>query len=55
MIRALAYCGFCYRPEISLPLSGVQSAAVKIMAAGQLRLLWSDVEWPFAPERLATS
>jgi gas vesicle protein GvpL/GvpF len=55
MSRALAYCGFCHRPEISLPSRGVQSAAVKIVAEGELRLLWSEVEWPFAPERMQKS
>ena len=55
MNRALAYCGFCHRPEISLPASGVQSATVKVMAAGELSLVWSEVEWPFVPERMQKS
>ncbi|HZS25993.1 MAG TPA: GvpL/GvpF family gas vesicle protein [Candidatus Angelobacter sp.] len=52
MSRALAYCAFCHRPEISLPSTGVTAADVRVMAEGELRLLWSEVEWPFAPERM---
>ncbi|HET9284224.1 MAG TPA: GvpL/GvpF family gas vesicle protein [Candidatus Angelobacter sp.] len=52
MSRALAYCAFCYRLEISLPSTGVTAADVRVMAEGELRLLWSEVEWPFAPERM---
>ncbi|HKV95367.1 MAG TPA: GvpL/GvpF family gas vesicle protein [Candidatus Angelobacter sp.] len=52
MSRALAYCAFCYRPEISLPPKGVTTADVQVMAEGELRLLWSEVAWPFAPERM---
>lgn len=55
MIRALAYCGFCHRPEISFPTTGVRSATVQAMAEGELRLLWSEVEWPFGPERIQKS
>ncbi len=52
MSRALAYCAFCHREGNALPAAGVAAAAVRVMAAGELRLLWSEVEWPFAPERL---
>ncbi|HWG39555.1 MAG TPA: GvpL/GvpF family gas vesicle protein [Candidatus Acidoferrales bacterium] len=52
MIRALAYCAFCFRPEISLPPTGVTAADVRVVAEGELRLLWSEVEWPFASERM---
>jgi hypothetical protein len=52
MIRALAYCAFCHSPEISLPATGVTSAMVQVMAEGELRLLWSEVGWPFAAERM---
>lgn len=55
MSRALAYCAFCHRPEISLPPKGVTAADVRVMAEGELRLLWSEVEWPFAPERMQKS
>jgi Gas vesicle synthesis protein GvpL/GvpF len=48
--RALAYCAFLHAPETSLPQTGVGSAAVQAMAAGGLRLLWSEVEWPFRAE-----
>ncbi len=49
MKRALAYCGFLYAPEISLPATGVRSAEVQVISQRELRLLWSQVEWPFAP------
>ncbi|HET9839348.1 MAG TPA: GvpL/GvpF family gas vesicle protein [Candidatus Angelobacter sp.] len=52
MSRALAYCAFLHRPEISLPETGVRSAAVQVMAERELRLLWSEVEWPFNPAQL---
>jgi len=52
MSHALAYCGFLHRQEISLPNSGVRSAAVQALAEGELRLLWSEVEWPFNPADL---
>jgi hypothetical protein len=47
MSRVLAYCGFQHSPEISLPARGVQRAPVEAMSFGNLRLLWSEVEWPF--------
>jgi hypothetical protein len=50
VIRALAYCAFLHAPEFSLPQTGVGGAAVQVMAAGGLRLLWSETEWPFRAE-----
>lgn len=52
MSRTLAYCAFCHNPELALPQTGVTSAPVQVMAEGELRLLWSEVAWPFAPERM---
>jgi hypothetical protein len=52
MSRVLAYCAFCHNPELALPQTGVTSTPVRVMPEGQLRLLWSEVAWPFAPERL---
>jgi hypothetical protein len=52
MSRALAYCAFCHREGIALPASGVAAATVRVITTGELRLLWSEVEWPFAAERL---
>ncbi len=52
MSRVLAYCGFLHRPEISLPSTGVMAAAVQVMAAAGQRLLWSEVKWPLASERM---
>lgn len=47
MKRVLAYCAFLDREGISRPEAGVAGSAVQEMAEGRLRLLWSDVEWPF--------
>lgn len=47
MSKALAYCAFLDREGISRPESGVDGAAVQEMAEGKLRVLWSDVDWPF--------
>jgi hypothetical protein len=49
--RILVYCGFEHGPQISWPTAGMQAAPVKVMELGALRLLWSEVEWPFDPER----
>jgi Gas vesicle synthesis protein GvpL/GvpF len=50
--RALAYCAFLEDPRISLPATGVGGAPVQMMAPGALRLLWSEVDWPFRPEHM---
>ena len=47
MKKALAYCAFLDREGTSRPQSGVGGAAVNEIAQGRLRLLWSQVEWPF--------
>ena len=47
MKRALAYCAFLDREGISRPRSGVGGETVNEIAQGPLRLLWSEVEWPF--------
>jgi gas vesicle protein GvpL/GvpF len=52
MSRALAYCVFLNRPEISLPLTGVTSAEVQVIAHQELSVLWSEVEWPFNPGQM---
>ncbi|HZU32024.1 MAG TPA: GvpL/GvpF family gas vesicle protein [Candidatus Angelobacter sp.] len=49
MKRALAYCAFQHGPEISLPQTGVNTAPVQMIVQDGLALLWSQVEWPFAP------
>ena len=54
MSRALAYCAFLENPRISLPATSVDGAPVQRMAAGALRLLWAEVEWPFRPEHMQT-
>jgi len=53
--RALAYCAFHHRAEITLPQSGVSSGPVHVLEQGELRLLWSDVDWPPPPERMQKS
>ena len=52
MSRALAYCAFQYAEQISLPSTGVQGVQVQVMSLGDLRLLWSQVEWPFAADQV---
>jgi len=53
--RILAYCGFQHAPELSLPAAGVSAAPVQLASHGELGLLWSEVEWPFDPERMQKS
>jgi hypothetical protein len=53
--RILVYCGFCQSPELALPTLGVNAAPVKVTSLDDLRLLWSEVEWPFDPERMQRS
>jgi hypothetical protein len=53
--RILAYCGFQQRPEIVLPAVGVKAVPVQLMSTGGLGLLWSEVEWPFAPDQMQSS
>ena len=55
MSRVLAYCGFQHGPRISLPAVGVNAARLRVMSAGDLDLLWSEVEWPFDPARMQRS
>ena len=50
MSRVLAYCCFQHGPQLSLPSTGVRSAQVQVMELSPLRLLWSEVAWPFDPE-----
>lgn len=59
----LVYCAFHHRsqdgpqngPWISLPSAGVQAVPVQVKSLDNLRLLWSQVEWPFVPERMQQS
>jgi len=53
--RILVYCGFRHAPEISLPAVGVTGAPVQLTSLDDLCLLWSDVEWPFDPQRMQKS
>ncbi|HLY97758.1 MAG TPA: GvpL/GvpF family gas vesicle protein [Candidatus Angelobacter sp.] len=55
MSRVLAYCGFQLAPEIALPAIGVNAQPVQLMSSGDLGLLWSEVEWPFAPDQMQRS
>jgi hypothetical protein len=38
-----------------MPLFGVNAASVQAASSDQLSLLWSEVEWPFDPERMQKS
>lgn len=55
MSRILVYCGFRQSPELVLPAIGVNAAPVQVAALDKLQLLWSEVEWPFDPERMQKS
>ncbi|MBZ5489352.1 MAG: GvpL/GvpF family gas vesicle protein [Acidobacteriia bacterium] len=55
MSRVLVYCGFRHAPELALPALGVNAAPVQLAASDDLGLLWSEVEWPFDPERMQKS
>jgi hypothetical protein len=50
--RVLAYCGFQQDPNLVLPAIGVNAQPVQLMSSGGLGLLWSEVEWPFAPDQM---
>ena len=52
MSRILVYCGFRQSPELALPAIGVNAAPVQVAAEDGLGLLWSEVEWPFNPQRM---
>lgn len=52
MSRVIVYCGFLQDEKIKLPATGVSSSAVNVLDRGQLRLLWSEVAWPFEPAGL---
>jgi hypothetical protein len=53
--RILAYCGFRQSPELALPTLGVNRAPVELTSLDNLCLLWSQVEWPFDPQRMQKS
>jgi Gas vesicle synthesis protein GvpL/GvpF len=53
--RILVYCGFRHAPELALPTLGVNTAPVQVAASDELALLWSEVEWPFDPQRMQKS
>jgi response regulator RpfG family c-di-GMP phosphodiesterase len=53
--RVLAYCGFLQNETLALPRTGVNQSPVQVLAEDQLRLLWSEVEWPFEQTRLQQS
>ena len=55
MSRILVYCGFRQLPELTLPAVGVNAAPVQVASFDNLNLLWSEVEWPFDPERMQKS
>jgi gas vesicle protein GvpL/GvpF len=53
--RILVYCGFRHAPELALPAMGVNAAPVQLTSLDDLCLLWSEVEWPFDPQRMQKS
>lgn len=52
MSRILVYCAFRHDPHLALPAVGVNATPVQVAGSGELRVLWSEVEWPFDPERM---
>ena len=52
MTKVLAYCAFLHRQGVSLPDSGVNGAALQQEMQGDLRLLWSEMDWPFDSSNL---
>lgn len=52
MSRILVYCGFRQSPELALPTQGVNAVPVQMTSVDDLCLLWSEVEWPFDPQRI---
>lgn len=55
MSRILVYCGFRQSSELALPTLGVNGASVELTSLDNLCLLWSEVEWPFEPQRMQKS
>ena len=55
MSRILVYCGFRQSPELTLPAVGVNAVPVQVASFDNLNLLWSEVEWPFDPQRMQKS
>jgi len=51
-VKVLAYCGFLEGPRLSLPVTGVNGVFLDLMNAGELRLLWSGVDWPLSPSAM---
>lgn len=52
MTRALAYCAYLDDHGICVPQTGVNGAPLRVICEGMLRVLWSEVEWPFAPQTM---
>jgi hypothetical protein len=53
--KVLAYCAFLHDQELSLPSAGVGGAVINVLEKDRLRLLWSQVEWPFEPSAFQQS
>jgi len=50
--RAVAYCAFADWEGLRRPGNGVNGAPVQEIVHDRLRVLWSNVEWPFVPEQM---
>jgi len=50
--KILAYCAFLHDPALSLPSVGVSETNINVLEHDRLRLLWSQVGWPFDPSAL---
>jgi len=52
VIRVLPYCAFLADSRVELPQFGVDGREVKILEHGELRVLWSEVKWPYDPQAM---
>ncbi len=52
MKRVLPYCVFLADECVELPQFGVDGQRVNLLEQGDLRVLWSEVEWPYQPSAM---
>lgn len=52
MSHVLPYCAFLADPRVELPQFGVDGREVKLLEHGELRVLWSEVNWPYDPQAM---
>lgn len=52
MKRVLPYCVFLADDRVELPQFGVDGQRVNVLRNGDLRVLWSEVDWPYQPHAM---